>query len=97
MILASWILREHEQFFKDLRQLGYKELQIFQNKRNKIKTNPLRLKHLSGGNNTYREPLSNNCKLVYAVIGNEIIFLSVGPHDKAYKIAWERLDSLKFE
>jgi hypothetical protein len=37
-----------------------KDLEIFYKKKNKIKETPLRQKHLSGGQNCYREPITSN-------------------------------------
>jgi len=49
--LSEWQIKEHPDFFKDLNKLGGRELQNFYNKKKKIKENPLRQKHLSGGAN----------------------------------------------
>lgn len=67
--LADWEIKEHPDFFKDLGKLGVRELQNFYDKKEKIKENPLRLKHLSGGPNCYREPITNNIRLIYYVKG----------------------------
>jgi len=52
--LSEWIIKEHPDFFRDLDKLNNKELEIFYKKKNKIKQNPLRMEHLSGGENCYR-------------------------------------------
>ena len=44
--LNEWEIREHPDFFKDLDKLGTKELEIFYKKKNKIKENPERQKHI---------------------------------------------------
>ena len=93
----SWVVKEHSRFFKDLNKLGTKELQIFYNKKNKIKENPLRLKHLSGGENCYREEITTNIRLIYYVEGNIIWMLIIGRHDQTYAEYRKRLYSLNKE
>jgi len=56
--LAEWEIKEHPDFFKDLDKLSIKDLEIFYKEKNKIKENPLRLKHLSGGISCYREQIT---------------------------------------
>lgn len=58
--MTDWEIKEHPDFFKDLDKLGVRELQNFYNKKKKIRESPLRLKHLSGGLNCYREPITDN-------------------------------------
>jgi len=58
--LTDWEIKEHPDFFKDLDKLSTKDLQIFFKKKRKIKESPLRQKHLSGGSNCYREPITRN-------------------------------------
>jgi len=93
--LPEWILKEHPDFFKDLDKLGIKELQNFYDKKQKIKENPVRLKHLSGGANCFREPITDNVRLIYYVEGNTIWLLTVGIHKKAFENYLKRLHSLK--
>jgi len=78
-----------------LDKLSTKQLEIFYNKKHKIKQNPLRLKHLGGGANCYREPITKNIRLIYAIEGNTIWLLTVGRHDDAYASYIKRLHSLK--
>lgn len=47
--MTDWVIREHPDFFYDLDALSKKELEIFYKKKNKIKENPERQKHLRGG------------------------------------------------
>ncbi len=93
--MPEWILKEHPDFFKDLDKLGIKELQNFYDKKQKIKENPVRLKHLSGGANCFREPITDNVRLIYYVEGNTIWLLTVGIHKKAFENYLKRLHSLK--
>ncbi|MEK6907072.1 MAG: hypothetical protein AABW45_00950 [Nanoarchaeota archaeon] len=93
--MQEWLIKEHLDFFKDLEKLGIKELENFYNKKNKIKENPLRQKHLAGGENCYREPITSNIRLIYYVHGNTIWFLTINKHDKAYEDYRKRLYSLK--
>ena len=93
--MNEWIITEHPDFFKDLDKLDKKELEIFYKKKNKIKENPLRLKHLSGGENCYREPITKNVRLVYYIKGNEIWFLVIDKHDDSYEKYRQRLYSLR--
>ena len=95
--MNEWVIKEHPDFLKDLDKLGTKELQIFYNKKNKIKQNPLRLKHLSGGENCYREEITKNIRVVYYVKGNVIWFLTVDTHDDAYAKFRSRLYTLKIK
>ena len=95
--MNEWVIKEHPDFLKDLDKLGTKELQIFYNKKNKIKQNPLRLKHLSGGENCYREEITKNIRVVYYVNGNVIWFLTVDTHDDAYAKFRSRLYTLKIK
>ena len=64
-----WEIKEHPDFFNDLDKLNKNELEIFCRKKIKIKENPLRQKHLSGGENCYREPITKNIRLVYYIKG----------------------------
>jgi len=70
--LANWEIKEHPDFFKDLDKLNKTELEIFYKKKEKIKKNPVRLKHLSGGENYYGEPITENIRLIYYLRGNII-------------------------
>ena len=93
--MTEWTIREHPDFFRDLEKLSLKDLEIFYNKKKKIKENPLRLKHLSGGENCYREPINDNIRLIYFVENNVIWLLTVGRHKEAYKDYLKRLYSLR--
>ncbi len=93
--MADWIIKTHPDFSKDLDKLSKTDLEIFYKKKEKIKQNPERLKHLHGGANCYREPITNNIRLVYYVAGNVIWLLTIGPHDKSYQEYLKRLYSLK--
>ena len=93
--MSEWIIKEHPDFFKDLDKLGTKELQNFYDKKKKIKQNPLRVKHLSGGAHCYREPITDHVRLIYYVEGNSIWLLTIGPHDKAYTEYIKRLYNLR--
>jgi len=95
--LVEWEIKEHPDFFKDLDNLGTKELEIFYKKKNKLKENPLRQKHLSGGLNCYREPITENIRLVYFIQGKTIWLLTIGPHDKSYEMFKKRLYSLRIK
>ncbi|MBI4141847.1 hypothetical protein HY484_02910 [Candidatus Woesearchaeota archaeon] len=70
--MTDWVIREHPEFFQDLDNLSVKELEIFYKKKNKIKQNPLRLKHLSGGSNCYREEITSNVRLIYFIKSSKI-------------------------
>jgi mRNA-degrading endonuclease RelE of RelBE toxin-antitoxin system len=93
--LGEWLIKFHPDLFRDLDRLSKKDLEIFYNKKEKIKENPLRQKHLSGGENCYREPITSNIRLIYYVEGNVVWFLTVGKHDVAYKEYLKRLHSLR--
>ena len=93
--MSEWIVKEHPDFFRDLDKLGTSELEIFYKKKNKIKENPLRLKHLSGGENCYREEITSNIRLVYCVKENVIWLLTIDRHEKAYAQFRKRLHSLQ--
>lgn len=93
--MNEWIVKEHLEFFRDLDKLDVKELEIFYKKKKKIKENSLRLKHLSGGENCYREEITSNVRLVYYIKGNEIWMLIIDKHDDAYEGFRQRLHSLK--
>ena len=75
--MAEWEVREHPDFFKDLDRLGTKELDIFYRKKKKIKQNPQRQKHLSGGSNCYREPITENIRLIYCLEEQVIWLLTI--------------------
>ncbi len=92
--MTDWIIKEHPDFYKDLDNLGTKELEILYKKKHKIKEDPLRLKHLSGGENCYREEITSNIRLIYYVKGNTIWLLTVDKHDDAYAGFRKRLHSL---
>ncbi|MBI2148677.1 hypothetical protein HYU23_03275 [Candidatus Woesearchaeota archaeon] len=93
--MSEWIIKEHPYLFKDLDKLDKKELEIFYKKKQKIKQNPLRLEHLSGGENCYREAITNSIRLVYCVKGNDIWLLVIDKHDEAYAEYRKRLYSLR--
>lgn len=93
--MRDYEIKEHPDFFKDLDRLGIKELQNFYNKKNKIKENPIRLKHLSGGSNCYREPITDNIRLIYYVEKNTIWLLTIGLHKRAFRDYIKRLHSLR--
>ncbi len=93
--MNDWIVKEHPDFFKDLDKLGNNELEIFYKKKQKIKQNPLRLKHLSGGDNCYREEITSNIRLVYYLEKNFIWLLIIDKHDDAYDKFRQRLYTLK--
>ena len=93
--MTEWEIKEHPDFFKDLDKIGNRELQNFYAKKQKIKQNPLRLKHLSGGENCYREPITDNTRLIYYIQHKTIWLLTIGPHPKAFKEYKKRLHSLK--
>jgi mRNA-degrading endonuclease RelE of RelBE toxin-antitoxin system len=63
-MLSEWEIREHPDFFKDLDKLSKTDLEIFFKKKKKIKENPELLKHLRGGTNCYREPITENIRLI---------------------------------
>lgn len=92
--LTEWVVKEHPDFFKDLNRLSKKELEIFYKKKKKIKQNPERQKHLRGGENCYREPITENIRLIYSIEGNIIWLLTIDKHDKAYENYIKRLYSL---
>lgn len=89
------MIKEHPSFFKDLDRLGIKELQNFYDKKQKIKNNPIRAKHLSGGINCYREPITDNIRVIYYVQENTIWLLTIGTHKKAFSEYRKRLYLLK--
>ena len=93
--MAEWEIKEHPDFFKDLDNLGTNELEIFYKKKNKIKESPNRQKHLGGGQNCYREPITGNIRLVYFVEGKTIWLLTIGRHDKSYEEFKKRLYTLR--
>lgn len=93
--MPEWIIKEHPDFFRDLDKLGVRELQNFYDKKKKIKENPMRMKHLSGGANCYREPITDNIRLVYYVEENTIWLLTIGTHKKAFVEYTKRLYSLR--
>ena len=93
--MSDWIIKEHPDFFKDLDNLSVKDLETFFKKKNKIKENPERQKHLSGGENCYREPITENIRLIYFIEGNNIWLLTIGKHKEAYKEYIKRLHSLR--
>lgn len=88
-------VRFHSEFFKDLDKLSPTDIEIFEKKKEKIRQNPLRLKHLSGGENCYREEITTNIRLIYYIKGNEIWMLVIDKHDKAYAEYRRRLYTLK--
>ncbi len=93
--MSEWVIKEHPDFFKDLDKLNKKELEIFYKKKQKIKQNPLRLKHLSGGDNCYREAITDNIRLIYYVKNNEVWLLVIDKHDDVYSEYRKRLYYLR--
>lgn len=93
--MTEWIIRYHLAFLRDLDKLGTRELRNFSKKKEKIKRNPLRQKHLSGGANCYREPITDTIRLVYYIENNVVWLLAIGPHKDAYKEYLKRLHNLR--
>jgi mRNA-degrading endonuclease RelE of RelBE toxin-antitoxin system len=93
--LNDWIIQSHPDLIKDLDRLNSKELEIFYKKKNKIRENPLRLKHLAGGSNCYREEITSNIRLVYYLEQNTIWLLTIGKHKHAYEDYLKRLYDVK--
>ena len=93
--MTEWGIKFHPDFLKDLDKLDGSILKLFYKKKNKIKENPIRLKHLSGGENCYGEEITDNVRLVYFVQGETIWFLTIKTHDDAYNEFRKRLYSLK--
>ncbi len=93
--MSEWIIKYHPDLIKDLDELSRKDIEIFYKKKEKIKQNPLRLKHLSGGENCYREPITRNIRLIYYIDVKIIWFLTVGKHDEVYAGYLERLHTLR--
>lgn len=93
--MTEWIIKFHPDLLKDLDRLDKTHLEIFHKKKEKIKQNPLRLKHLSGGENCYREEITRNLRLIYYIEGKIIWFLVIGKHDQAYKEYLARLSILR--
>ena len=93
--MSEWLIKEHPDFFRDLDKLDKKEIEIFYKKKNKIKQNPIRLKHLSGGENCYREEITRNIRLVYFIKDKEVWLLVIDKHDDAYNKFRNRLHSLR--
>ena len=93
--MSEWVIKEHPDFFRDLDKLDKKEIEIFYKKKNKIKQNPIRLKHLSGGENCYREEITRNIRLVYFIKDKEVWLLVIDKHDDAYNKFRNRLHSLR--
>ena len=92
--MTDWVIKFHPDFLKDLGSLSKRELDIFYKKKQKIKENPGRQKHLRGGENCYREPITENIRLIYYLEGNIIWLLTINKHDKAYDEYIKRLHSL---
>ncbi len=92
--MTDWKIRMHPAFFADLDNLSKSELEAFAKKKRKIKQQPLRLKHLRGGENCYRERITDGIRLVYYVQGTTIWFLTIDKHDDAYDTYKDRLQSL---
>ena len=95
--MPPWVIKEHSDFFRDLNKLGTEELRIFWKKRKKIEQNPIREKHLGGGENCYREPITKNIRLIYLVKGNVIWLLTVDKHDDAYEHYLKRVYTLEIK
>ena len=93
--MPEWVIREHPDFFKDIHKIGTKELRIFRKKKEKIRQNPEREKHLSGGENCYREPITKNIRLIYIIQGNLVWLLTIEKHDASYHNYLKRLYSLQ--
>ena len=93
--MSEWQLHAHPDFLKDMKHLSKETLELFHKKLQKIKTNPLRQKHLCGTGHLYREPITKNIRLVYAVEKKFIWLLTIGVHDKSYATFKKRLHSLR--
>lgn len=89
--MLEWIVEFHPNFLRDLDNLSTTNVEIFWKKLKKVKKNPLRLKHMSGGTNCYREEITRNIRLIYYVENNRIWLLTIGRHDKAYADFTKRL------
>jgi mRNA-degrading endonuclease RelE of RelBE toxin-antitoxin system len=90
-----WSIEFHPELLHDLDRLTRAELAVFAKKKDKIRENPIRQKHLAGGDNCYREPLIKGLRIVYAVHGSTVWLLCVGKHDEAYDGYRQRLQTLR--
>ena len=83
--MTEWEVKYHRDFLKDVDKLDRKILDILNKKIKKIKENPERQKHLSGGNNLYREPITKNFRLIYLLHRKTIRLIRLRKHEEAYK------------
>lgn len=90
--MSEWEIKRHPDFLKDLKKLDNKDLNIFYKK---IKENPERQKHLMGKGNCYREPITENLRLIYFLDGKVIWLLIISKHKNVYKQYLKRFHSLK--
>jgi mRNA-degrading endonuclease RelE of RelBE toxin-antitoxin system len=95
--LSKIEVRFHDSFFKDLDKLSNKDIEIFEKKKLKILENPKRQKYLHGAQHCYREPITDNIRVIYFIHKNILWFLTIGPHDKAYSKFRERLNQIKIK
>jgi len=93
--LTDWVIKFHPDLLKDLDRLDLRVLQLFYSKKDKIRSDPLRFKHLRGGENCYREEITSNIRLIYYIEGKTIWLLTIGRHDAAYRKYLNRLHSLR--
>lgn len=90
----SYTCKFHPDFFNDLRKLDKRDLESIDKQIEKIKANPLRFKHLRGGENCYTARIGK-LRLVYYILNNIIWFLIAEKRDRVYAIYFKRLYKIK--
>jgi len=93
--MSEYVLEFHPEFFSDLKKLGSKsDIEVVYRQVEKIKEDPSRFKHLKGEGNCYRIRIGN-LRVIYAVVRQTILFLTVDKRDRAYSTYLKRLYSVR--
>jgi len=93
--MSEYVLEFHPEFFSDMKKLGSKsDIEFVYKQVNKIKDDPSRFKHLRGEGNCYRIRIGN-LRVIYTIVGQTILFLTVDKRDGAYSTYPKRLYSVR--
>lgn len=93
--MSDYRIEFHPEFFSDLKRLGKRsDIEAVYKQVNKIKGDPFRFKHLKGEGNCYRIRIGS-LRIIYSILGNTILFLTVEKRDKVYSTYLKRLYWIK--
>lgn len=93
--MSDYVVEFHPEFFSDLKKLGSNSgIEAVYKQVEKIKENPSRFKHLEGEGNCYSMRVGG-LRVVYAMVGKTILFLTVEKRGRVYGTYLKRLYDIR--